>query len=355
VTDPRPTDAPQPGWYEQSSPPPAPAPGYPAAASHANGHAADVERLVANLERVVRGKTDVLRLVITCLLAEGHVLVEDVPGTGKTTIARALAASVEGVWSRIQFTPDLLPSDVTGSEVVDLTTNDFVFRAGPIFANIVLADEINRASPKTQSALLEVMEEHHVTYNGRTHAVPRPFLVIATQNPIEIGGTYRLPEAQLDRFLMRIDVGYPSRDAEVDILGGVHDGTAVDALSPVINTIRLQEMIVAASRVHVDEAVKQYIVDLAAATRPGPDRRHGFAVQLGVSPRGSVALLRAARASALAAQRDHVLPEDVKRLAVPVLAHRIVLTPEAALGDRTPVQVMEEVVRTVPVPRVTTA
>jgi MoxR-like ATPase len=346
VTDPRHPDA-GPAWYE-------PAPGY--AAPHANGYAADVERLIANLERVVRGKTDVLRLVVTCLLAEGHVLVEDVPGTGKTTIARALAASVEGVWSRIQFTPDLLPSDVTGSEVVDLKTNDFVFRAGPIFANIVLADEINRASPKTQSALLEVMEEHHVTYNGRTHPVPRPFLVIATQNPIEIGGTYRLPEAQLDRFLMRIDVGYPSRDAEVEILGGVHDGTAVDALSPVLNTIQLQEMIVAASRVHVDEAVKQYIVDLSAATRPSPDRRRqGFAVQLGVSPRGSVALQRAARAAALAAERDHVLPEDVKRLAVPVLAHRIVLTPEAALNERTPVEVMEEVVRTVPVPRVTTA
>ena len=346
MTDPRYPNAPAPApWYEEQ--------GY--AAPRTNGFAADVERLIANLERVVRGKTDVLRLVVTCLLAEGHVLIEDVPGTGKTTIARALAASVDGAWMRIQFTPDLLPSDVTGSEVVDLETKEFVFRQGPVFANIVLADEINRASPKTQSALLEVMEEHRVTYNGATYAVPRPFLVIATQNPVEIGGTYRLPEAQLDRFLMRIDVGYPSRDAEVEILGGIHDGTAVDALAPVLHTDQLREMIAATGRVHVDDAVKQYIVDLAAATRPSPERRDGFAVQLGVSPRGSVALLRAARAAALSEERDYVLPEDVKRLAVPVLAHRIVLGPEAALSGRTPVELMQEVVRTVPVPRVTTA
>lgn len=314
----------------------------------------DVERLVANLQRVVRGKEEVLRLVVTSLLAEGHVLIEDVPGTGKTTIARALAASVQGRWSRIQFTPDLLPADVTGSEIVDLETRKFMFRDGPVFANIVVADEINRASPKTQSALLEVMEERRVTYNGKTYIVPRPFLVIATQNPVEIGGTYRLPEAQLDRFLMRIDVGYPTRPAEVEILGGIHDGAAVDDLEPVLNIARLEAMIAATAEVHVDEAVKEYIVDLAAATR-STQRRQGSTVQLGVSPRGSVMLLRAARAAALIDERDYVLPEDVKRLAVHVLAHRIFLASEASLSGHTTVEVMEDVIRAVPVPRVTTA
>jgi MoxR-like ATPase len=316
---------------------------------------ADVDALVANLERVVRGKRDVLRLVVTCLLAEGHLLIEDVPGTGKTTIARALAASVHGMWRRIQFTPDLLPSDVTGTEVVDLQTNEFAFRRGPVFANIVLADEINRASPKTQSALLEVMEEHRVSYGGTSYGVPRPFLVIATQNPIEMSGTYRLPEAQLDRFLMRIDVGYPDPESEVEVLGDGYDSAAVDALPAVVDTARLASLIAAAGAVKVHDALKRYVVDLATATRPSPDPARRSEVQLGVSTRGCKALVRAAKAAALVAHRDHVLPEDIKALAVPVLAHRIVLDAEAAMKGRKPVDVVREVADAVPVPRVTRA
>jgi MoxR-like ATPase len=310
----------------------------------------DFELVLGHLGQVIRGKADVLRRTLTCLFAEGHLLIEDVPGTGKTSIARALAASIQGRWGRIQFTPDLLPSDVTGSVVVT-QPGQLEFRPGNVFANIVLADEINRASPRTQAALLEVMEERRVTItvDSTAREVPRPFMVVATQNPVEMDGTYPLPEAQLDRFLMRIGVGYPDALSEREILGGVHDGTMIDALPPVLTIERVRAMVAEAAQVPVDDAVKDYIVALASATRDVPD------VRLGVSPRGSFALLRAARVAALADGRPFVLPEDVKALAPPVFAHRIIVHPEAQLRDLTADEVVRRVLSAVPVPRVTLA
>ena len=312
----------------------------------ASSFADDFERLIDNLERVIRGKRMVLRDVATCLVAEGHLLLEDVPGVGKTSIARALAASISGSWHRIQFTPDLLPSDVTGVTVFNQATNGFEFHPGGIFANIVVADEINRASPKTQSALLEVMEERRVTVDAHPYPVPRPFIVIATQNPIEMDGTYRLPEAQLDRFLMRISVGYPDAQAEREILTGYNDGAAIDALRPVLTTERIGEMTTVAARVHVADALQDYIVELVASTRGAPD------IRLGASPRGSLALMRVARVRAAAQGRDYVVPEDIKEAAVPVLAHRIIVDPEAELAGTTSQSLVDQVMAAVPVPRV---
>ncbi|HEY3673670.1 MAG TPA: MoxR family ATPase [Acidimicrobiia bacterium] len=307
------------------------------------------EQLVDNLERVIRGKRAVLEQVVICLLAEGHLLIEDVPGVGKTSIARALAASIEGSWKRIQFTPDLLPSDVTGITIYNQTEHEFEFHPGGVFANIVVADEINRASPKTQSALLEVMEERRVTVDSHPHVVPRPFMVIATQNPIEMDGTYRLPEAQLDRFLMRLAVGYPDARSEREIMNGYHDGAAIDALAAVLTTARISGMIAAAGEVYVAEELQDYIVQLTATTRNTDD------VRLGASPRGSLALLRAARARALADGRNYVLPEDIKELAVTVLAHRIIIEPEAELRGVSSTDVISQVLAAVPVPQVTAA
>ncbi|GAB2959005.1 MoxR family ATPase [Streptomyces pseudoechinosporeus] len=297
--------------------------------------------LADNIERVVKGKRDTIELALTCLFSEGHLLIEDVPGTGKTTLARCLAASIEADFARVQFTPDLLPSDITGVTVYRQNTGAFEFLPGPVFANIVLGDEINRASPKTQSALLEVMEERRVTADGTTHPVPRPFMVLATQNSVDMGGTYPLPEAQLDRFLMRITVGYPDHASEVAVLKGAGADTTPESLSPVATAREIAELIEAAAEVQVADALYDYLVRVVAATRSLPD------VRLGASPRGSVALLRAVRVRAASQSRPYVFPEDVKALAGPVLAHRLILTPEAELSGRTGTDVIEEVLATV--------
>ena len=288
-----------------------------------------------NVERAVLGKRHVVELVLTAMLGEGHVLLEDVPGTGKTSLARAVAQSVQGTSTRIQFTPDLLPGDITGITVYDQKTGEFAFHAGPIFANIVLADEINRASPKTQSALLEVMEEGHVTIDGVTRSVGKPFLVIATQNPVEQAGTYRLPEAQLDRFLLRTSLGYPDHAATVRILGQA--ATPIDELAPIITPGALTGMAELAADVYVDALVLDYIARLVDATRSADE------VRLGVSIRGALALTRATRARAAAQGRTFVTPDDVKRLAVAVLAHRLILHPEAEFDGVTAEAVIGQV------------
>jgi MoxR-like ATPase len=300
------------------------------------------DALVANVERVILGKHEVVELAVACLLAEGHLLVEDVPGVGKTTLARGLAASIDATWRRIQFTPDLLPSDITGTTVYNQRTGGFEFHPGPVFANVVLGDEINRASPRTQSALLEVMEERAVTIDGAPRPVPRPFLVVATQNPVDMDGTYALPEAQLDRFLMRLAVGYPDHAAEVAVLAGT---AAVGEIPSVATADEVGAMIAEARAAHVAPALLDYVVELTAATRTLPDLR------LGASPRASLALLRAARVIALASGRGYVTPEDVRRLAAPVLAHRLLLTSDAEVRGRTPADVVAEVLGRVPVPR----
>ncbi|QOC26467.1 MoxR family ATPase [Microbacterium hominis] len=292
-------------------------------------------QLADNVERAVLGKRHVVELVLTAMLSEGHVLIEDVPGTGKTSLARAVAQSVQGTTTRIQFTPDLLPGDITGITVYDQKTGTFDFHAGPIFANIVLADEINRASPKTQAALLEVMEEGRVTIDGVSRTVGAPFLVLATQNPVEQAGTYRLPEAQLDRFLLRTALGYPDHAATVRIL----DRAAVPIadLPAVITPGALVGMTELAADVYVDALVLDYIARIVDATRAADE------VRLGVSIRGALALTRAARASAASHGRTYVTPDDVKRLAVPVLAHRLILHAEAEFDGVTPEAVVGQV------------
>jgi MoxR-like ATPase len=304
--------------------------------------AANAEAIIDNIASFIQGKRDVISLAVTCLLAEGHLLLEDVPGVGKTSLARSIAATLGMSWHRIQFTPDLLPSDVTGVSIFHQGSATFEFHPGPIFAHVVLADEINRASPRTQSALLEVMEERTVTVDGVTHIVPQPFLVLATQNPIEMDGTFPLPEAQLDRFLMSVSIGYPDLEAEVRVLVNNHRGMNVDELTAVGHADDVRRMIALARRVHVDPSVMEYVVRLVSATRTMPG------VRLGASPRGSVGLLRAAQASAAMSGRTFVAPADVQRLAVPVLAHRIVLADvEADASVRA--QAIEQVVSGVPV------
>lgn len=297
-----------------------------------------------NVERVILGKSEAIRLAVTCMLAEGHLLLEDYPGTGKTTLARALAQSVQGTDSRIQFTPDLLPSDVTGVSVYDQRSGEFEFHRGPIFASIVLADEINRASPKTQSALLEVMEEARVTVDGQSYDVGSPFMVIATQNPIEQAGTYRLPEAQLDRFLMKTTLGYPDHEATLRILvsGGSRPRSA--SLPPVITTSQFVEMARLAERVHVESAVLDYVARLTDATRQVAD------VRLGASVRGALALVRASRVWAASLGRHFVVPDDIKMLAVACLAHRLVLDPEAEFDGVRTVDIVADLVASVPPP-----
>jgi MoxR-like ATPase len=303
------------------------------------------EVLTGSVARVIQGKDDVIRQAVICMLAEGHLLIEDVPGVGKTTLARALAATVELTWNRIQFTPDLLPSDVTGVSVFNQATLQFEFRPGAIFANIVVGDEINRASPKTQSALLEVMEEGTVTTDAVIYTVPRPFMVVATQNPIDMEGTYQLPEAQLDRFLMRLSVGYPSPEAEAMVLRSEKNAATVDGLLPVMSSDDLLAMIDQIKTVEVAPAIENYVIALSQFTRSAPE------VRLGVSPRGSLALLKAARATAAAAGRSFVTPEDVKAVATSVLAHRILLRPEAELEGRTNSELVARALQGVPVPR----
>ena len=295
--------------------------------------------------RIVRGKAEAVELALTCLLAEGHLLVEDVPGTGKTTLARALAASLGAGWSRIQFTPDLMPSDVTGVTIFDQQTREFRFHSGPVFAHVVLADEINRASPKTQAALLEVMEEQNVTVDGTSHPVPRPFLVVATQNPVDMDGTYPLPEAQLDRFLMRIALGYPDHAAEVEVLQGRENAKRVDQLPSVMSVDDVGILIQRAAQTHVAPSLYSYVVAIAAATRTLPD------VRLGASPRGSLALLRAAQVRAASQSREYLTPDDVKALAEPVLAHRILLNQDALMRGGTASAIVAYAVAATPVPQ----
>jgi MoxR-like ATPase len=301
-------------------------------------------RMADNIGSAVLGKPHVVRLALTCLLSEGHMLIEDFPGTGKTSLAKALANTVQGSHNRIQFTPDLLPSDVTGVTIYDQNTRDFQFHPGPIFATIVLADEINRASPKTQSALLEVMEESRVTIDGVGHSVGRPFMVIATQNPIEQAGTYRLPEAQLDRFLMKTNLGYPDHDATVALLAqsSVRDRTA--AVKPIITANAVAEMSSLADEVHVDAAILAYVSRLAEETRRHAD------VRLGLSVRGCLAYVRCAKTWAAAEGRSYVIPDDIKDLAVPLLGHRLLLDAEAQFSGVTVEQVIERILNEVAPP-----
>jgi MoxR-like ATPase len=300
--------------------------------------------IARNIQGVIRGKPDVIRLAVAALFAEGHLLIEDVPGLGKTTLARCLARSIGGSWSRIQFTPDLLPGDITGVTVYHQKDERFAFHPGGVFSNIVVADEINRGTPKTQSALLEVMSERRVTVDAVGHEVPRPFLVIATQNPIEMEGTYRLPEAQLDRFLMRLSVGYPDLDAEVMVIMSDCAGVSPDDLPAVVDVPMLLEAITEVRTSHLDRAVVEYAARLAGATR-----EHA-AVRFGVSPRGSIALVRAAQAMAATEGRGFVTPDDLKDVAVPVFAHRLVLTAEAELGLLGAADIVADVLAKTPAP-----
>jgi MoxR-like ATPase len=308
-------------------------------------YAETFERVVHNVESAVLGKRHVVRLALTCLVSGGHLLVEDLPGTGKTMLARALAKSLDCSFARIQFTPDLLPSDVTGVTVYDQSNGEFSFHAGPIFHSLVLADEINRASPKTQSALLEVMEEGHVTVDGQTHDVGRPFMVIATQNPIEQAGTYQLPEAQLDRFLMRTSVGHPDAASTEALLTESRVRDRAAGLNPVIGTAEISQMARLADMVHVDPALIGYVRRLTEASREVPD------VRVGLSTRGALAWIRSAKAWALADGRGHVVPEDVATLARPVLGHRLLIASGASYGGLTADAVVDGLLARVPVPR----
>ena len=305
------------------------------------------EKIASNIETVIQGKRDVIDLILLGLVSEGHVLVEDVPGVGKTQLAKSLARSVEGAFNRIQFTPDLLPSDVTGISIWDRERRAFEFKHGPIFANIVVGDEINRASPKTQSSLLEAMAERQVTSDGVTRELPLPFMVIATQNPLEHEGTYPLPEAQLDRFMMRVVIGYPSREKELEMLDihGVRS-TFLD-LQPVVRVDEVQEMIAIAKEVAVSRSVKNYIVDLVEGTRLHPD------VMLGASPRSALFLQGLARSRAASKGRDYVMPDDIKTLAQPVLEHRLAMRPEAQMRGETVADLIEDVLGRIRVPGTT--
>lgn len=297
-----------------------------------------------NLARVIRGKEDVIELLVTALLAGGSVLMEDVPGVGKTTLAKGLAKSLDAKYQRIQFTPDLLPTDILGSSIYHPADGTFTFKEGPIFSNILLADEINRASPRTQSALLEAMSEGQVTIEGKRYRLPAPFLVLATQNPVDFHGTYPLPEAQLDRFLIQIGVGYPDRQSEVDILYEQAVTKPVDDLEPVLNledVVHLQSQV---SRVHVDRSIAGYIVDLIRRTREHP------LLKLGVSPRGSLMFFRAVQAAAVVCGRDFVLPDDIRKMAGSVLGHRVMLSSKAKFGSLTKHQLITEILSQFPIP-----
>lgn len=320
----------------------------PVAQRRASPHGGDFptvfNRVVDNIERVIQGKDQQIRLSLTCLLAEGHLLIEDVPGVGKTLLAKAIARSIGCDWRRIQFTPDLLPTDVTGATIYNQENHDFEFKPGAVFASVVLGDEINRASPKTQSALLEAMEERQVTADGVAYKLPDPFMVIATQNPIEHEGTYPLPFAQLDRFLMRLSLGYPGENAEIEMLHRHGEHSALDDVSAVCDASLMRAMADAAKLVHVAESVHHYIVRVVSATREAPE------LSLGASPRAALGLLRAARVNAAAAGRAFATPDDVKVLAQSVLEHRLAIAPEAEMSGRDTGDVLREVLERVPVP-----
>ena len=307
--------------------------------------AARAARIARNLTRIIKGKDDAIQLLMIALLSGGHTLLEDVPGTGKTTLAKALARSIEGEFRRIQFTPDLLPADVTGSSFYNPRDGSFTFRPGPIFTNILLADEINRTSPRTQSALLEVMGENQVTIEGDRRDLPHPFFVVATQNPSDYAGTYPLPEAQLDRFALRITLGYPDMDHELEILFSHNSRHPIEDLEPVVTTSEIVEMQEQVKTVRVDRSIAEYILQIIDTTRS--DSR----LRLGVSPRGSLMLYRTAQARARLLDRDFVLPEDVRALAVPTLAHRIQLDTKSRYGGQLPQQIIQDALDKTPVPR----
>ncbi|MER7607308.1 MoxR family ATPase [Nocardioides sp. NPDC127503] len=318
----------------------------------ASSNGAEIETLVRvagrirdSIEKVIEGKTDVVDSTLTVLLAEGHLLIEDVPGVGKTQLAKALARSIDCSVRRIQFTPDLLPSDVTGVSIFNQNTREFEFRPGGIFANIVVGDEINRASPKTQSALLECMEEHQVTVDNVTYQLDSPFMVIATQNPIEMEGTYALPEAQRDRFMARVSVGYPPVASEIAMLANHSASNPLDDLDPVTDAVEIRKLVGVVNQIYVSEAVRRYTVALTAATRTNNE------LALGASPRASLHLLRAAKAHAALHGREFVLPDDVRRLTGPVLAHRLLPSASAAMHGRSVTDILEAVVSTVAVPQ----
>jgi MoxR-like ATPase len=301
------------------------------------------ERVVANVERVIIGKHVEVRMALVALLCEGHILIEDVPGVGKTMLAKAISKSIGCSFRRIQFTPDLLPSDVTGLSIFNQKTQEFEFRPGPIMAQVVLADEINRATPKTQSSLLECMEEHQATIDGVTHPMPSPFLVMATQNPIEYEGTFALPEAQLDRFMLRLRLGYPKAMEEIVILDEQKRMHPIEDIRQVLTVEELRQMQSGVKEIYVDQAVAEYIVRLVTATREHPD------VYLGASPRGSIGLYRASQALAALEGRDYVIPDDVKQLAVAVLAHRLIVKSQASLREVDPDSIVREVLAQVPI------
>ena len=302
------------------------------------------EKLISNISKVIIGKRDEIRLAVICLLCEGHLLIEDIPGVGKTMLARSLAQSLGGSFGRIQFTPDMLPSDVTGVSIYNQFDQEFEFRPGPVMSEVVLADEINRATPKTQSALLEAMQEKQVTVDGVTHALPELFMVMATQNPIEHEGTFRLPEAQLDRFLMRIQIGYPAGKDEMEMLDRQQFKHPIESLGPIVSVEEVLEMQRSLREIHIAPPVKQYLIDLVQHTRQHKS------IYLGASPRGSLGLYRASQALAAIEGRDYITPDDIQSVAGPILTHRVILAPGARLQERSEENILTEILETVQVP-----
>jgi MoxR-like ATPase len=302
------------------------------------------ERIIENISQVIVGKRQTIELLLVALLADGHALIEDVPGLGKTLMAKSLARSIGGSFKRVQFTPDLLPSDITGFNVYNQQAGHFTYQPGPVITNILLADEINRTIPRTQSSLLESMEERQVTVDGQTFPLPHPFFVMATQNPIELEGTFPLPEAQLDRFLLKIHLGYPEKDEEISILERFRDDDPLVSLEPVASPEQITELQQARKKIHVSAPVREYIADIVRATR------NNRSLRFGASPRGSLGLMRSGQALSALRERDYVLPDDIKSLVVPVLAHRLILAEEERLRGGTPEHLLREIMDQIPVP-----